>query len=562
MDFIADPPDWLVHRFYATRGKEDKEAPDLSRHDVFITEDRNVTLTSIAGTLHNTGMSGETLYRSLSEINRERCRPPLDDYEIRNISNSIGKTEVHIVHGAYTDLWAARLFHEKYGSDLHWCSPLGGWLVWDNSRWLLDETLQIEKMAEAVIQKIHEQANATGDKLLKKFAIARESDKNIRAMLTRLKSLGEIPVSSNAFDQDTHKINSPHQTLDLKTGLTYQNHRSDLITRRIDVDHNPEAKCPRWLQFMDEIFCGDRDLIDYVQRAAGYSLSGDVSEHCMFVLHGMGRNGKSTFLKHISAIMGDYSATADAGLLIEKRDGGIPNDVARLRGVRLVIVQESKRGNSFDESRVKALTGGDRITARFMRKEFFEFNPTFKIWFSTNHKPDIVGTDLGIWRRIRTIPFERVFSESEVDKNLDEKLRCEYEGIFAWLVEGYKKWGATGLGENRAVSAAGEEYQEESDVMKSFIEEACEMTGSCLKFELLQAFQVWKKAAGGRWLSRNEINQYLSKKLGLKERRISTEDGRREWVGISIKKSVIRDTKIGHTDENQQDFGVWKPYIG
>lgn len=527
---FAKAPEWLLE---AARRK--KRAPDLSKADEMITQDRNQTLTKIAGTLRRNGLEAETLYNALSGINQRRCAPPLDEQEVRKIASSVARYKPTLPAGAYTDQWAAELFKSKYGENLHWCDPLGGWLIWDGTRWLMDDTLKIERMAYDVIKQMHDQANASDDKKLRTFAVAREKDSQFRAMISRLRALDGIPGRSWDFDQDTHKLNALNWTLDLKTGLTYVHHRPDLITRRIEVNYKPEAVCPRWMQFLGEIFSGDLDLIDYVQRAIGYSLSGDVSEHCLFVLYGMGRNGKSTFLKHVAAIMGDYAQAANAGLLIEKRNEGIPNDVARLRGTRMVVVQESKRGNSFDESQVKALTGGDRITARFLRKEFFEFNPTFKIWFSTNHRPDIIGTDVGIWRRIRTIPFERVFTDAEADKHLDEKLRAEYEGIFAWMVQGYHLWQKHGLGENKTITAAGEEYQEESDIMKAFIEERCEMTGSCVKSDLRTAFLEWRKAAGVRFLSRVEMNQYLSKKIGLVERKDPDGDRLRIWDGISLK---------------------------
>lgn len=526
---FSKPPEWLLE---AARRK--KRAPDLSKPEEFITQDRNNTLTRIAGNLRRNGLEADALYDVLSRINQKRCAPPLDEQEVRKIAASITKYKPTLPTGAYTDQWAAELFKTKYGTDLHWCDPLGGWLIWDGTRWLQDDTLKIERMAYDVIKQMHDQANASDDKKLRKFAVERERDSQFKTMISRLRALEGIPARSEDFDQDTHKINAENATLDLKSGMTYAHTRADMITRKIDVAYNPNARAPRWMQFLAEIFSEDMDLLDYVQRAIGYSLSGDVSEHCMFVLYGMGRNGKSTFLKHIAAIMGDYAQAANAGLLIEKRNEGIPNDVARLRGTRLVVVQESKRGNSFDESQVKALTGGDRITARFLRKEFFEFNPTFKIWFSTNHRPDIIGTDVGIWRRIRTIPFERVFTDEEADRHLDEKLRAEYEGIFAWMVQGYMLWKAHGLGENKTVTAAGEEYQEESDIMKAFIEERCQMTGVVSKAELRSAFLEWRKAAGVRFLSKVEMYQYLSKKIGLKDSRFPDGDRARIWVGISL----------------------------
>jgi len=334
-EFVTpDAPQWLLDL-----ARKKKQAPDLTKDGDKITSDRNQTLTKIAGSLRRSGLEAEMLYTALSGINAKRCTPPLDEQEIRKIATSVARYPPSLPQGAYTDHWAAELFKAKYGNDLHWCDALGGWQIWDGTRWLMDDTLKIERMAYDVIKQMHDQAISSDDKKLRKFAIERERDSQFRTMISRLRALEGIPASSGDFDQDTHKLNALNTTLDLKSGLMYAHHRPDHITRRIEVIYNPDAKCPRWMKFLEEIFSGDMDLIDYVQRAVGYSLSGDVSEHCMFVLYGMGRNGKSTFLKTLGKIMGDYAQAASANLLIERTNEGIRNDVAALRGVRMIVVQ-------------------------------------------------------------------------------------------------------------------------------------------------------------------------------------------------------------------------------
>lgn len=439
--------------------------------------------------------------------------------------------------GAYTDLWAARLFRERYGADLRWCSALGGWLIWDGTRWLLDDVLKVEQMAESIIQEMHDQAATTNDKKLKSFATKRENDSQFRTMISRLRALDGVPTKSSSFDMDTYLLNCLNGTLDLRTMDLRPHSREHNITRRIEVKYTPDSLCHRWDSFLLEIFEGNKDLIEYVQRAVGYSLSGDIREHCLFVLYGTGRNGKSTLLKHIRSIIGDYGATANSALLIEKKmDGGIPNDVARLRGVRMVTVQESKRNGAFDESQVKALTGGDGITARFLNKEFFEFSPTHKIFLATNHKPEVSGTDAGIWSKIKPIPFNKSFLGDEADKDLDAKLRAEYEGILNWMVEGYRKWQLCGLGENKDVSMAAQEYQDESDVMKLFIDEACELGPglSVAVKDLREAIAMWTKTSRIRSIRLGEITDYLEKKVGLKKERPDHHGGGWFWTGISL----------------------------
>lgn len=464
---------------------------------------------------------------------------------------------------AYTDLWGGRLFYNIHGSDLHWCDPLGGWLIWDGARWLRDDILKIESLAEQVIRHMHDQANSQNDKKLKAFAIRREGDSQFRSMISRLRSLEGIPLRSSDFDHDLHLLNLSNKTGDLKTVTVRAHDRADMITRMASVTYNPDAKCPRWERFISEIFQGDEDLIRYVQRAIGYSMTGYVEEHCMFVLYGTGRNGKSTLLKHVSAILGDYAATASAGLLVEKREEGIPNDVARLRGVRMVIVQESKRSNSFDEARVKALTGGDRITARFLNKEFFEFDPTFKIFLATNHKPDVAGTDVGIWRRIKPIPFNKVFTDEDADKDLDNKLRGEYEGILNWMLEGCREWQKRGLGENESVRLATEAYQEETDVMGLFMEECCDVgPGLAISSkELREALNQWTKSSRIRSVRLGEMTEYFEKKRQF--RKFKQTMGQRQWFweGISLKKfwTSVLDGGLGRLT-NDQNSGDARTY--
>jgi putative DNA primase/helicase len=307
---------------------------------------------------------------------------------------------------------------------------------------------------------------------------------------------------------------------------------------------------------MMEIFDGDSELVSYMQKAVGYALCGDVSEHCLFVLYGTGKNGKSTFIKRIAAILGDYASNASSSLLVESRfdSNGPSSDIARLRGVRLVTVLESKRGNTLDEAQVKALTGGDRITACFKYKEPFEFNPTFKIFFSTNHKPEIVGTDEGIWRRVRTIPFKHYFDKGEADLYLDEKLAAEHSGILNWMIDGYRMWKKGGLGENPTVNEATESYKQESDILGTFIEECCDIMpgASAGVSEIIIAFNGWRKEVKCRYISRVEIGEYFEKKLGLKKLRSFGRESRHWiWDGIELKNVVHGGQSFVHGDDRE-----------
>ena len=550
---VVAAPKWLLN---LTKKKKEP----LSSDDK-ITKDRNVTLTKIAGSFRRNGLDPESLYSALCTINAARCLPPLDDAEVRKIAESVGKKPVILPQGAYTDLWAAKLFKSKFGEDLHWSEQLGGWVIWDAARWVPDETFEILRMADQVTADMHTQANQTDDKKIKAFAIQREKITQKEAMVKTLRGLSGIAVRSNIFDQDVHLLNCPNGTFNLSTGELYDHKREDLITRRMDVVYNPDATCPRWERFMMEIFDGDSSLVEYVQRAVGYSLSGDITEQVMFVLYGTGKNGKSTFINTISAILGDYALNARPTLLIEKKyDTGAnaSGDIARLRGARFVSVLESNRNSAFDEAQVKALTGSDEITARFLYQEEFQFRPTHKIWFSTNHRPEITGTDDGIWRRVPTVPFKHFFSEAEADKDLEKKLAMELEGILNWAIEGYNKWHKWGLGKNPAVEEATESFKEDSDVLRDFIEERCVMDegSTCSVQEVKEAFTDWRKSTGARFFRPAEIKTYFERKLGLKKRKISNEGGLWIWDGIRLNKVGIN---IG-MGEKSGFFDDQRPY--
>ena len=254
------------------------------------------------------------------------------------------------------------------------------------------------------------------------------------------------------------------------------------ITKLAPVNFEPDAACPRWLEFLSRIMDGNEQLIDFLQRAVGYALTGETSEQCLFIFYGSGANGKSTFLQTMSYVLGDYSMSTPTETLLVKRRGAIPNDVARLKGARFVIACEADAENRLAESLIKQMTGGDTISARFLHQEWFDFEPTHKVFFGTNHKPVIKGTDYAIWRRIRLVPFEITIPEGERDKNLPEKLKAEADGILAWAVQGCLVWQQQGLGVPEEVKAATDSYREEMDILGEFLKDRCRLSLECQGF--------------------------------------------------------------------------------
>jgi putative DNA primase/helicase len=354
-----------------------------------------------------------------------------------------------------------------------------GWLSWDGTRFKIDDTQEIERRARETVRSIYMEAAEETDKdrraALAEWARKSESEQRINAMIRLCESEEGVAVRADVFNRDPWMLNVRNGTLDLRTGKLRAQRREDFITKICPVAYDPQAPCTTWYKFLEKIFADDLDLATYVQKIAGYALTGDVREQEFYLFHGLGANGKTTLVKTLLRALGDYSAQSPVETFIVKKHGGIPNDVARLAGARLVVATESEANQQLAESLVKALTGGDKIAARFLHKEFFEFEPSFKLILSTNHKPRIIGTDIAIWRRVRLVPFAVTIPTEEQDKELPTKLEAELPGILRWMVEGCLLWQREGLKPPSAVAEASEAYKQDSDVLSEFIETRCEV---------------------------------------------------------------------------------------
>jgi putative DNA primase/helicase len=287
-------------------------------------------------------------------------------------------------------------------------------------------------------------------------------------MLARAQAERGVAITHNALEVDPWRLTVMNGTLDLRTGEMGEHRREDLYTRFVPVEYDPVAECREWLVFLNRVLNGNEELIAFLQRAMGYSLTGSTGEQCLFFLHGSGANGKSTFLEILRALLGDYAVQADFATFLENRNDGPRNDIARLFGARVVTSSEVGEGKKVNESLVKSLTGTDRVAARFLYAEAFEFLPTFKLWLAANHKPVIRGTDTAIWRRIRLVPFTVEIPEGERDPELPNRLRAELPGILAWAVQGCLLWLESGLGVPDQVRAATDAYRRESDILGAF----------------------------------------------------------------------------------------------
>lgn len=484
-------------------------------------------------------------------MNKWLCKPPLDEEEVEAIlklrpgySYLRGQIEGTMEETAEdeddfrpTDMWNAKMFAERYKGIVLWVPAWNKWMVYENGKWQEDNREKVLKMAKDLIVDYYRMASEIQDdkkrKALVKHALASESQRKIKAMIELAKS--ESAVEPETFDQDPFVINLKNGTFNLST-LEFAPHRAeDLITKQMNVEYNPKAECPRWEEFLRKIFQENEEMIDFVQRALGYSLTGDVSEDCLFICWGSGQNGKSTFFKTLMHIFGDYAKDTPSETFLLKKNDGIPNDIARLRGARLVVASETPEGRRINEVLIKKLTGRDKITARFLRQEFFEFEPTFKIWIITNHKPIVNENSFAFWRRIRLIPFTYTIKESERIPGYEKTLLEEKSGILNWMIEGYIKWRLDGgLKIPTAVKEATEEYQDEMDVLNAFIEECCEV-GADKKVLNSDLYKAYKE-----WCDRNEENPMSKKSFSLRLQERGFKDkkfahGKRGWIGLGLK---------------------------
>jgi len=419
-----------------------------------------------------------------------------------------------------TDLGNARRLVARHGAELQYCHPWGKWLVWDGKRWTMDNTAEAVRHAKETVRAMYAEAAGTADeetrKALGKHALKCEAIGRITAMLDLANSEPSIPVLPDRLDMDPWALNVLNGTVDLRTGQLREHRRQDLVTKLAPVVYDPDAACPTWERFLLEVMNGDQDLIGFLQRAIGYTLTGDTSEQVLFILHGKGANGKSTLLETLRAMLGDeYTIQIRPETLMIRQGDAIPNDVARLKGARLVNARETEEGKRLAEGLVKEMTGGDTITARFLRQEFFDFRPEFKLFLAANHKPTIRGTDLAIWRRIRLIPFAVTFPEDKQDKQLAKKLQAELPGILAWAVRGCQEWQNRGLGIAAAVKQATEAYRSESDILAAFLDECTfiDDNSETQAKPLYDAYKTWCDEGGEKWEKQTMFGRRLKERL-------------------------------------------------
>ncbi|MFJ7950755.1 phage/plasmid primase, P4 family [Lysinibacillus sp. NPDC096418] len=406
---------------------------------------------------------------------------------------------------------AERIAYE-YGHVIRYVSGSDHWYIWDGKRWHIDSKKQIERIANKVLRELEK----SDDEMESKWARSC-GKRNIR--MNSIKDLMPlVPAEREEFDRHKFLFNVENGIINLKDAKLQQHDRDFKLSKITNVIFDEKAECPTWINFLNQIFKNDAELIDYMQRLVGYSLTGDISEQGMYFLVGGGSNGKSTFINIIKNLMGDYGAQTNSNTFIKKKSDGANNDIARLANARFVSAVESEEGEKLQESLVKTITGGEPILARFLRQEFFEFIPEFKVFFTTNHKPIIGGVDEGIWRRVKIIPFTLNLKPHERDKKLEEKLSLEMSGILNWALEGCIEWQQSGIKEPKVVMDATGNYKAEMDILAPFLDEMCytdEPKNEAIRIEAKELYNVydrWCSQSGERQIGNRSFYRMLETK--------------------------------------------------
>lgn len=458
-----------------------------------------------------------------------------------------------------SDAGNAEMFAARYGDEVRFDHKQCRWLIWNEirGRWTKDKQGKVRVLAKQAARhrarialSIHNEEERKHE-----LAWAFQSEGRYRMDATLELTKSEMPISDDGegWDADPWLAGVANGVVDLRTGKLRAATQQDRITKFSPVVFDPAARCPRFDDFMREIFGGDTDLIAYVQKAVGYSLTGSTQEQCLFACYGEGSNGKSTFLEIILYVEGDYGVDLPFSVLEAKRHGSTPGEGVNLPGARFAKVVEVREGRRLDEARVKSWTGGDTITIRPLYRNSFSFAPSHKLWLAFNHKPEIADDSPAMWRRVRLIPFEHTFDLQRADKKLLEKLKAEAPGILNWAVAGCLAWQKDGLKAPAAVEQATRDYKDESDPLRPFFDDRCDLDAAFRvpKGELWNAYQDWCRVNRDKPASRRVFADKM-KSRGFGE---GSTGVARYWTGLRLRATDGTDA----TGECFQDCPIEQP---
>ena len=507
---------------------------------------RNDSLFKLSSSLRGQGVDYEDAKLQVLSAN-SNCKPPLSSTEaLRCLDSAYTRYEpnTELTEHHLTELGSAKEMINCYGENIRYVPQFGKWLLWDSHRWCFDETGNVSRLAKANALAQYDKVAQIDDfnkrQQMSRYATKSESRQAIESTIHLAKTEAGIPLRVESLDTNSYLLGVANGVINLRAGGLRVETKEEYITKQAPVVFNPTATCPRWFKFLSQAMDGDKEMINYLKRIVGYSLTGDTKEQVLFFLFGHGANGKSVFVNTIQDLLGDYAMQTPVSTLMTRGKGGINNDVARMRGARFVATTETEEGSKFNESEIKLLTGGDTITCRFLRQEFFEYRPEFKIWISGNHKP-VPGDGHGIWRRLILIPFEVIVDEANQDKELHLKLKEELSGILNWAIEGCLEWQEEGLKTPQKILDAISEYKSEMDRVLTWMDERCQSkprAGAETKASsLYKSYRKWAIDNGEWAMSQRIFSNKLSEK-GFKK--IRKGQGQ-FYQGISISPEYIDD---------------------
>lgn len=453
-----------------------------------------------------------------------------------------------IVIKELNDFGLGKRFVKAYPGTLFHCWDSGHWKVWDGKRfhnnknevehraWKLIDEIEKEFTSLTPMQKIRDEKDKSiTQETIDYFLQNVKKDNKIKATINMAARDIQIKAEEKDFDTHPHLLNCGNGIINLKSGELCGHDPLYKMSHITEVAYYPEAKSEKWQQFLKEVTKGDAELEAYLQMAFGYALTGETKEQVFFIMYGpKGSNGKSTLLNLIHKALGSYATKTPMDTLLRKKHDGISNDLARLKGARMVSAVEANQDRALDEAKIKQMTGGDTVTARFLYNEFFEYTPEFKLFMAVNDLPSITSGDEAMFRRIRVIPFNACFKGEDLNMNLFSELSEpeELEAILAWMVEGARKWYGKGLSDISSVTLATEFYKAESDVLGMFLEDRCQVKeGETAPIkEVYEAFRLWAKENGIRQYKDREIRTMMIQK-GFAQKR---NQRMRYWEGVSV----------------------------
>jgi len=456
-----------------------------------------------------------------------------------------------------TDDGLAERLVRLYGRDLLYTPAWTRWYIWDGKRYRVDKGTQAREMMLKTSRSIVRDALRERDaKKRQELALLSNKARNrtkIGNALWIAEANRKVQADPEELDADPWMLNVENGALNLRDGKLREHRREDRFTRLAPVEFDPDAKAPLWETFLERIL-PDKEVRDYLQRAAGCSLTGDTTAECMFILYGMGANGKSTFLETLRAVLGlDYAVELSTGSVTCSAYGkDLERSLAPLPGMRFATTLELSEEQRLNEQAIKRLVSGEPVRGRFLWNESFEFTPRAKVWIATNHRPKVAGDDDGIWRRIRLVPFDQRIPEAEQDPHLREKLLAELPGILAWMVRGCLAYQEDGLATPESIKKASKDYRDEEDAIGGFLDDWCDdVSGEWESTSTLhEAYKLWTRINGdGEAKSAKSLGRYLGKK-GYKPNKLSA----RGWDGITLMDAARKEIEKARPRERHAGY--------